>query len=272
MIEKLCLCVVCWHLICISLLVDMIEDGRKVVSILRVFGKGCLLIFLTIMGLVASVGTASGQTRCEAVWLLSQKYTLEALPMLETYRGEERGLYLDPLTNKPWAVKYFSPVERAQFEMHLKEGLFLNSKGEKMDSPYDNEALSHDTGLIVIDANKKLFFLPFEVRGKYHHSSLTAGKKVLFAGMASFSNGALNELNSDSGHYKPNSIQTLKTIRMLHEEGVNLNRLKITGRAAYDLSKTYSLSYKELTVLFPKLFSSKTLSEEDFLDMTSPKK
>ena len=130
------------------------------------------------------------------------------ISMIEKYRGEERGLYYDVNIKKHWKVQYFTEQEKKPLELTIKNGLFFEANGKKADSPFDPEFMHFEDALIVIDKDSRIFILREEERGRLHHSSLSAGEDVIFAGTVAFHNGYIRELNNNSGHYKPSTAQT----------------------------------------------------------------
>lgn len=171
------------------------------------------------------------------------------IPMNPQYRGEDQGLYKDPLTGQPWKVKYFRGTERQRFELRLKDGFFLDSQGRKFETEFDSENSEFKQGLLVIDKDFRFYLLPFESRGEYHHSSLSRGEDVIFAGTASFVGGTLREISNMSGHYKPDGRQTLKVLTRLKDLGARLEQTHLTGQAAMELTGSHSASAREIKSL-----------------------
>jgi hypothetical protein len=195
--------------------------------------------------------TAFGQNQCRQIFEYSDviSSSIPTIKMSEQYAGENKGLYLDPLTKSKWKVIYFSEAEKKRFEVVYKNNLFWSPDGKKANSEFDSEALSFHHSLIVIDKTFKIFTLPFEERGKYHHSSLTSGEDILFAGTAAFSEGKLRELSDLSGHYKPTPEQTILILKELRRRGVDLSHLKVSGRISQVLRHTPMLMPHEVQEL-----------------------
>lgn len=190
---------------------------------------------------------------------LFQDDTPELIRMNPIYRGENSGRYIDPLTNKPWNVRYYTEAEKVEFELVIRNGILVHKDGKKAQSPYDDEAMNWDNGLLVIDANFRIFLLPTEERGVLHHSSLSNGKAVLFAGTAAFHDGYIRELTDSSGHYKPNTQQTRAVLQRLAAHGVDLRQIRLTGYFVKDTMNDpnhISLSPREVPQVFPELFNS----------------
>lgn len=184
--------------------------------------------------------------KCGPLFEAKADARLPLIAMDPRYQGENQGKYRDPISGEPWKVKYYSEAEKKVFQLRLKDGIFHDHQGKKMDSDFDAESLSFESGLFVIDKEQRMFLLPFEERGKFHHSSLTGGQDVIFAGTAAFSNGRLREFTDNSGHYKPSPKQTIRTLKLLRKMGVEFKLLKVSGRVAKELSNSYSISGKEL--------------------------
>lgn len=208
--------------------------------------KPQLFSVLTIVYLTAFLLSAVSNARplsCQNAfhengdWLLS---------MNRQYKGEERGEYFDKETKQPWKTKYFTEAEKAPFRVYLKDGKYYNEHGQKMDSEYDPEGMHYDSSLLVIDKDFRIFVLPFEQRGLYHHSSLGAGDDVVFAGTVSFSNGSIFEISNSSGHYRPPSDHSLRVLKWIDDRGGLSDQTKVVGRMVEELKSAYSIKWKDL--------------------------
>lgn len=209
---------------------------------------------------VVQTPMSAGAIQCDGVFNLTSAAGYPLLSMAAEYRGEDRGLYIDPVTKKPWFVKYFNESEKRTYELFISGKVLVNREGVKADSIYDPEAMSHETSLIIIDKNHRIFVLPFEERGRFHHSSLGGGDDVFFAGTASFGQGYLREFTGSSGHYKPSASQTLLALLDLRKRGVDLSKVKLTGRIAQELKGTFVISPGELNIILDK-FSEQKISD-----------
>lgn len=168
----------------------------------------------------------------------------QVLPMSAKYVGEHEGRYIDPLTKKPWNVKYFTREERQQFFLHAVGGKLVNFKNEPVSSEFDPESITFEKGLVVLTKKYELYLMPYEQRGRFHHSSLSSGKDVLFAGEMSLHRGQVRDVSDRSGHYKPNPQALVEFIHYLEYLGLDLRNMKVSGHAV-ELMKRYSLSYNE---------------------------
>lgn len=65
------------------------------------------------------------------------------------------------------------------------------------------------------------------IAGKYHHSSLSKGKKVKCAGLWIVEDGVVQLINNSSGHFKPSSLNFYKLIRYLMEKKVVNEKTRI---------------------------------------------
>lgn len=193
------------------------------------------------------------------------------IPMMDYYRGEETGAVVDPLLTHSWAVKghlsksaikdkwkveYFDENVRAQYEVHFKDGKFYDPQGKLYESAYDPVDLFYEESLFVIDKDFRFFILPMQERGRYHHSSLSAGDDIAFAGTISIAMGMIREISANSGHYKPSAQHALKVLAEMKRRGIDLTNVKLHGQAAYELSHSHSLTAKEIEELLQKLSSA----------------
>lgn len=215
----------------------------KILSLLTLCAGAvfCLILFISDLAL------ANGHPlQCQNIFHPNSSLLIAMNP---EYRGENTGKYTDPVTKTKWNVKYYTSSELKQYEVIPRDNLLTNSSGKKISSEFDAEAMSFEHGLFVIDKNYRMYLLPFEIRGTYHHSSLSRGDDIIFAGTAAFHNGILKELSNSSGHYKPSSQQTLVVLKQLSRRGINLSETSLSGQAAEDLTGTYSIGPKELRSL-----------------------
>lgn len=189
--------------------------------------------------------------------------------MDKNYAGENTGKYVDPLTKSAWEVKYFTPAERREFQLFSKNGFLVNGKGEKAESIFDNNSLHFETSLIVINKEREILVLPFEERGRYHHSSLSAGADVIFAGTATFSGGKIRSLSDLSGHYKPDSLQSLVALRTLFLMDVDLSQMRIEGHLAHAVFGTPSMTPAEVQKYLGLLFERRSINISEVTEIVA---
>jgi hypothetical protein len=192
---------------------------------------------------------AAAAGRCEVLFATAasdaRESTADLLPLLRMkaeYRGEDRGLYTDPLTHVRWNVQYFSSVERAQHEIFPRSGKFYDVNGRELNSAFDAEAFSFEDALLAIDKDFRMYVLSGEERGRLHHSSLSAGGDVLFAGTIAFMDGRVRHMSDSSGHYKPEPWRTRRVVRLMRDRGADLSQMRLSGHVATEYGGSVSLT------------------------------
>ncbi|NUN05770.1 MAG: hypothetical protein HUU57_08410 [Bdellovibrio sp.] len=183
--------------------------------------------------------------------------------MNTSYIGENLGVYIDPVTRQAWNVKYLDAKERLAHMITSKDGYFFDANGKKVDSEFDADSLHFEDSLIVINKNKEILVLFKEERGRFHHSTLSAGENVIFAGTATFSDGKLRSLSDQSGHYKPDPLQFMVALRTLHLMGVDLSQTRIEGNFPQKIFATPSMTPTEVKENLGPLFEDRPLSLND---------
>lgn len=229
----------------------------KHLRVLKIFTIKLLFAALGIIIVTTNAlpeASANSSQSCSQVFSTTRQNLTSTIPLVSMdrrYLGEDQGLYLDPVTKKPWQVKYFTEPELNFFELKIRRGLFFNKDGEKVNSEFNGDSMSFISNLVVIDKDHRIFMLPYEQRGLLHHSSLSRGQDVLFAGTIAFFHGQITELSNRSGHYKPTRQQTLLALRDLKNRGANLSslKLKLRKRATED----YHLNATEVARLLENL-------------------
>lgn len=201
---------------------------------------------LTVI-LILFMAPSSAQTAplCSPLFLEASN-SIVPIAMNPIYKGEDKGTYIDPLTKEPWKVKYYSADERKAFEVSIHEGRLVHEDGKKADTPFDPDSMSFEHHLLVIDQQLRIFILPYEQRGRFHHSSLSAGENILFAGTLGIHQGIVRELSDKSGHYRPDPQQTLKVLKLLQSRGLDLNQTQLYGYVAQDIGKSHILTPGQL--------------------------
>lgn len=206
--------------------------------------KNYLLVILILLLKPLVVYSKAAQCVHLFDFRMSQVFTMDS-----KYLGENEGKYIDPVTRKPWNVKYFTFEERQQFRLKSSSGKLVDTKNEPVSSEFDPESITFETGLVVLTKNYELYLMPYEQRGRFHHSSLSGGKDVLFAGEMSLYRGHVRNISDRSGHYKPNSRALADFIHYLEYLGLDLRDLKISGEAVEKMGR-YSLSYSDWKKLY----------------------
>lgn len=223
-----------------------------------------LVLFISIFGGSASFANTYvfSAPMCSSVLSEAsvESWTERRVQMDKTYLGENSGQYSDPVTRAVWKVKYFTAEELRQYKLTPQGKVLVDFMGKKAESAFDADSLHFDSSLIVINKNREILVLPFEERGRFHHSSLTAGQEVIFAGTATFANGKLRSLSDMSGHYKPDALQFLVALRTLFKMGVDMTQLRVEGHLAQDVFGTASMTQAEVKAKLGILFQDRDIS------------
>ncbi len=219
-----------------------------------------LSIFLTAAGLLAPLPMQAQTVSCAGLYLRENAVHRwqPLIHMDPAFQGEERGLYFDVNTGVHWNVKYFEDDLRDEFELFInKDGNLVDRHGYPANTEFDRETLQFDHGLLVIDSDLRIFMMKWDQRGRFHHTSLTHGKPVIFAGTVALMDGRIRELSDQSGHYKPSVLQSLIAIRTLHELGADLRNLKLSGIALpQTLSNSHAMTADEVKKQLGLLFQN----------------
>jgi hypothetical protein len=83
-------------------------------------------------------------------------------------------------------------------------------------------------GIFVVDVFGKMY-CGDKVTGAFHHSSMTRGHCVMFAGALTVKEGLLQMLAPYSGHYVPTEIDYDNFLQLLRSRGVSLSETDIKG-------------------------------------------
>ena len=144
--------------------------------------------------------------------------------MVKSYLGEH-------LPNNPiWGtqVTYLGPAERQAFKLHIKDGKLYDAEGNLFDTA--DAASVHSGGggraIAVMDADGNLYASKYQEVGKFHHSSLTAGEPVAYAGEIKVEDGLLTEISNRSGHYRPPQASVDQARQILEFFGIDFATLK----------------------------------------------
>jgi len=138
------------------------------------------------------------------------------------------------------------PLDRVGFiDKRERAGQFLVVyKGEKADfetvagDPYDTGDNAGKTHMFAVDSYGNLFASrpDFEAKDKenkkvlWNHSSFNAGKDVVCAGHIKIVKGALVQVDTDSGHYKPQREELYSLLKIFQEEKIDLSRTEVVFR------------------------------------------
>lgn len=79
-----------------------------------------------------------------------------------------------------------------------------------------------------MDEVGKIYASPYQIRGKFHHSSFLSGKPVASAGELTAINGKITEISRKSGHYQPSLKINSQIMTELQKRGVDVKGIKET--------------------------------------------
>jgi len=162
-------------------------------------------------------------------------------------------------------VQYLqSPAERARFRITLKNGRMLDFLGKPFDT---SKHCTNSAGkgfaicAFVKDNENGGFFAHTHTVGHFHHSSFFAGEPVNFAGEIKVTNGRLEVVTQNSGHYKPNEMHLIAMLRFLRKCGFDLSKFECwmykadkfhqyEGKERYS-SKLAKVFYEDYSANFP---------------------
>jgi hypothetical protein len=83
-------------------------------------------------------------------------------------------------------------------------------------------------------------FIHKHVSGQFHHSSFDRGHKVRCAGTITVTNGVLERLDNNSGHYQPPDRHYLTLLRILEGEGVTNAASKVGTHGIHDTADAFA--------------------------------
>jgi hypothetical protein len=133
--------------------------------------------------------------------------------------------YLDETTRAVEPVHHYSDAVLKKLEVFIGDGRLLNPEGQAISSYLTGPSL------YIIDTKGRLLVSPYSKHGLIHHSSLSGGADVLFAGQIVVQDGVLLAIDRESGHYRaPASyMEPLKTY--FQNYGIDLQTHQL-GQAA----------------------------------------
>lgn len=94
--------------------------------------------------------------------------------------------------------------------------------------------LKDQTYMYVFDHQENLY-LQIKDRGKTNHTSMSNGHAVLAAGSLKIKNGKIVSIDPFSGHYKTTKIQVINFLEYLKKANVNIEDIKVTYVADYNV-------------------------------------
>ncbi|KAL0543688.1 hypothetical protein IC582_018791 [Cucumis melo] len=136
---------------------------------------------------------------------------------------------------KQQCIVYLGPQERENYEYIILHGKIIHKKSGKL---LDTNQGSQGAKWIFVMSTTKILYAGEKKKGMFHHSSFLAGGVTLAAGRLVTEDGVLKAISAYSGHYRPTDVSLVSFLSFLHENGVNLDEVKIYK--ASDDSESYS--------------------------------
>jgi hypothetical protein len=109
---------------------------------------------------------------------------------------------------RPKAVRRLSDAEREHHRVYVDDNGLMRSA--KDDSLFDTRGssthwggTSGDKAIFVMDEHGNIYASKYQAVGDFHHSTLANGGPVASAGEIKVTNGKVDFLTSQSGHYRP---------------------------------------------------------------------
>lgn len=147
-----------------------------------------------------------------------------ATKMLKQYIGEETG--------KGWCmpnkVKYLNEAERAKYELAIVNGKFYTVNGKLFNTSHTKSLFTKSKAIFVMTEDGRIYASTYHYAGVFHHSSFLSGKPVASAGELEIIEGILKEVTNKSGHYKPSKSFNNQFLKLIKNEGVNIDDIIIT--------------------------------------------
>ncbi len=128
-------------------------------------------------------------------------------------------------TDMEHSVTYLAGDEKEPYRVFVHEGKFkeiiLSPNGENLAlTNFDTKKFGKENeAIFIISAKGEMFALPSS-DSRFHHTSALAGSPVFFPGIFTVTNGNLQKLANNSGHYMPPSLQLIRTMAFLRKTGV----------------------------------------------------
>ena len=117
-------------------------------------------------------------------------------------------------------------ADRAKYRLSAQDGLFYCLDASGAWNPFETRASVAYTedrkpiALYVMDEHGDFFASNYQVHGKFHHSSLSAGLPVAVAGGIIVDKGKVTYLSNGSGHYQSSVFQLAQAVHQLEKRGL----------------------------------------------------
>ncbi|XP_051131527.1 IQ domain-containing protein IQM3-like isoform X1 [Andrographis paniculata] len=156
------------------------------------------------------------------------------------------------------SIKYLGPNEREHYEYVVVDGIILHKLTGKVLS-----TLPGSKWIFVMSTSMRLY-IGEKKKGLFHHSSFLAGGATLAAGRLVADEGVLKCVSAYSGHYKPTDDNLDCFLKVLKNNGINLDEVEIRkANDDYDTYDTQSVSSTDLAASEVSITSDSVISTED---------
>jgi hypothetical protein len=111
----------------------------------------------------------------------------------------------------------------------VRKGKLYDAAGKLLDTTNAETAFAGGggKGIFVMDEFGNIYQSNYQVRGKFHHSSLVAGRPVSASGELAVERGVLKGITRRSGHYQQGPEYLDQFMAELGERGVDLSNVAI---------------------------------------------
>lgn len=127
------------------------------------------------------------------------------------------------------SIRLFDTHELEKSKIYIKNGLLYDNNGKLINSKIDlvlgkpeRIGPTFETEHIFIINDKEEIYLTYSNK-EVGHTSLSHYKPLIASGKLYIRNGKIEEIAFDSGHYLPNEVHDVQTIKFFEEKGIKFN-------------------------------------------------
>ncbi|MGV3344835.1 hypothetical protein ACGVWS_03500 [Enterobacteriaceae bacterium LUAb1] len=153
--------------------------------------------------------------------------------MLETNRGKQ--LILRFFSN----VQYLDEDQRKEKKLHIENGIFYNSLGERFHTGAMKTNVAGHGWAIYVRSTRNEIYAYSQQQHEFHHSSFLSGAPVYSAGELAVNNGKLIGITNKSGHYKPEFSHFYNMMNYLYTQKVSLRGVAACPETTGNIQEFY---------------------------------
>jgi hypothetical protein len=149
-------------------------------------------------------------------------------------RGLSQQEALSQLNLKPSMVKafiygvaYLDKAGRKRYKLAFTPNGMISLGARPFDTTNNRTVFSGVGWAIWVLSPKGSFYAGDHKKGQFHHSSFLAGEPVKCGGEMLARAGRLLLISAKSGHYRPQQQHFVYAIKVLHDKGVDLDKLNV---------------------------------------------